>query len=83
VKISVHEQSTGITVMIDDAGPSLSPKAKASVQNRDFEALSHERPQSLPLIMGAAIAAFLHAPFSVEDGPHGGTRTRVTFPRPA
>lgn len=83
VKVSVHDQPTGITVIVDDTGPPLSQKAKNSVQNRDFDALSHERPQSLPLIMAASIAAFLHAPFSLEDGPHGGTRTRVTFPRPA
>ncbi len=82
VKISVSEQETGITVMVDDTGPALSHKAKASVVNRDFDALSHERPQSLPLILAASIAAFLHAPFSLEDGPSGGTRTRVTFPRP-
>jgi two-component system OmpR family sensor kinase len=83
VKIAVEEHTTGVSVIIDDSGPPLSHKAKISIPGRDFDALSNERTSPLPLIVAATVAAFIHAPLSVEDGPNGGTRVRVTFPRPA
>lgn len=83
VRVVVEEHETGVTVIVDDTGPTLSHKAKTSIPARDFEALSQERNSPLPLIVAATIAAFIHAPLSIEDGPNGGTRVRVTFPRPA
>jgi len=83
VRIAVETHSTGIAIIVDDTGMPLSHKAKTSVPNRDFDALAQERSSTLPLIVAASIAAFLHAPFSIEDAPNGGTRARVTFPRPS
>ncbi|MFO0611299.1 MAG: sensor histidine kinase [Polyangiaceae bacterium] len=82
VRVTVEEHATGVGVVVDDTGPPLSHKAKVSIPSRDFEALSQERNSPLPLIVSATIAAFIHAPLSIEDGPNGGTRVRVTFPRP-
>ena len=82
VRVTVEEHDTGVSVIVDDTGPSLSQKAKTSIPARDFEALAQERNSPLPLIVAATIAAFIHAPLSIEDGPSGGTRVRVTFPRP-
>jgi two-component system OmpR family sensor kinase len=83
VHVALQETPTGVTIVVDDTGAPLSHKAKTSIPNRDFDALAQERSSTLPLIVAASIAAFMHAPLSIEDSPAGGTRARVTFPRPA
>jgi signal transduction histidine kinase len=81
VEVKVHESPSSIVVTIDDAGPTLTQKAKSGALNRDFDALVQERTAALPLIAAFALAAHLHAPLNLEDSPHGGTRARVVFPR--
>jgi signal transduction histidine kinase len=81
IHVGVSVSATGVAVTFDDAGPGLTAKARSGAINRDFDALVQERDAALPLIAAFAIAAHLHAPLTLEDSPHGGTRARVAFPR--
>lgn len=81
IRVGVALGGSGVAIHIDDAGPGLTAKARSGALNRDFDALVQERDAALPLIAAFAIAAHLHAPLTLEDSPHGGTRARVLFPR--
>ncbi|NUO48595.1 MAG: HAMP domain-containing histidine kinase [Polyangiaceae bacterium] len=81
IHVGISVAASGVAVMFDDAGPGLTAKARTGAINRDFDALVQERDSALPLIAAFAIAAHLHAPLTLEDSPHGGTRARVAFPR--
>lgn len=81
VHVTLTENATGLVVMFDDSGPSLSTKAKSGALSRDFDALVQERAAALPLIAAFAIASHLRATLALEDSPRGGARVRVTFPR--
>lgn len=81
VHVTLTESATGLVVMFDDSGPSLSTKAKSGALSRDFDALVQERAAALPLIAAFAIASHLRATLALEDSPRGGARVRVTFPR--
>jgi len=81
IEVHIQESSMGLVVMVDDAGPPLTQKARSGAVNRDFDALVQERTAALPLIAAFALSAHLHAPITLEDAPNGGTRARVVFPR--
>jgi hypothetical protein len=83
VFVTVAETPTGVAVMFDDSGPTLTTKAKNGAMSRDFDALVQERASALPLIAAFAIAGHLHAPLTLEDSPRGGARVRILFPRAA
>jgi signal transduction histidine kinase len=80
VLITLSRSTAGTVLTIDDSGPPLTAKAKTGAAARDFDALVQEREAALPLIAGFAVASHLHAPITLEDSPHGGTRVRVLFP---
>lgn len=81
VQVGIQETANGVVVTFDDAGPTLTQKAKSGAVNRDFDALVQERTAALPMIAAFAIASHLRAPLTLQDSPRGGTRARLLFPR--
>jgi two-component system, OmpR family, sensor kinase len=81
VLVTLSEGVSTIDVTFDDAGPPLPAAARGVVLSRDFEAVAQGRPPALPLIAAHAIAAHTHCGLSIEDGPRGGTRVRLSIPR--
>ncbi len=75
----VDEESGGITLTFDDASPSLAGGLPIRGFTREFEALVLGRPRALSLIAAATIAAHLKLPMEIGEGPHGGTRVRLSL----
>jgi signal transduction histidine kinase len=83
VVVTLSDLPSAIEITFDDAGAPLPAAARGVVLSRDFEAVSQGRPAGLPLIAAHAIAAHTHLSLTIEDGPAGGTRVRLTLPRSA
>jgi two-component system, OmpR family, sensor kinase len=81
VVVTLSDASGPVEITFDDAGPPLPPAARSVVLSRDFEAVAQGRPPALPLIAAHAIAAHTNCGLTIEDGPRGGTRVRLTIPR--
>jgi signal transduction histidine kinase len=81
ILVTLSEQPSAIEITVDDVGAAIPPSARSVILSRDFEAIAHGRASSLPLIAAHAIAAHARLPLSIEDGPDGGARVRLTLPR--
>lgn len=81
VVVTLAESPGAIDISFDDAGPALPEAARRVVLSRDFEAVAQGRPPALPLIAAHAIAAHASCGLTIEDGPRGATRVRLTIPR--
>lgn len=81
VVVTLTEQPSSLDITVDDAGPTIPPAARQLLLSRDFDAVAHGRPSSLPLIAAHAIAAHAHLELSIEEHLGGGTRVRLMLPR--
>ncbi|HSN98842.1 MAG TPA: ATP-binding protein, partial [Candidatus Nanopelagicales bacterium] len=81
VVVTLTEQPSALELTFDDAGPAIPPDARRILLSRDFEAVAHGRPSSMPLIAANAIAAHAHLDLAIEDHPARGARVRLSIPR--
>jgi signal transduction histidine kinase len=81
VAIAISDEPGAVMITFDDAGPPVPARARTGVLSRDFEALAQGRPTGIALVVAHAVAAHTRARLSIEDGPHGGARVRVSLPK--
>lgn len=79
VAVSVTEGESAVTITFDDAGPQVPTRARSGVLSREFEVLAPGRPAGLALIAAHALAAHVRAKITIEDGPQGGARIRLSM----
>jgi signal transduction histidine kinase len=72
----------GPHVIVDDAGAALPASARRAFLNLEVDPSTHGRSSSIPLYVGAEIAATHGARVELADSPHGGLRVEMTFGRP-
>lgn len=83
VETAVAEDSTGVRVIVDDAGAPLAASSRRAFLALEAQGDRHGRPSALPLFLAAELAAGLGARLELTDPPaHAGLRVTVTFPAP-
>jgi len=80
VSITLLDEPSGISIAIDDAGPSVPAPAQAKGFNREFEAILLGRPRALSLVAAATIATHLEMSLDISQAPAGGMRVKLSLP---
>ena len=74
-------ETGGPRITVDDGGAALSATARRAFLTLEVDPGTHGRASSVPLYVGAEIAAAHGARVELADSPLGGLRVEVTFAR--
>lgn len=92
VEIGVTADSTGVRLLVDDAGPALPASGRRAFLALEQHAGAYGRPSGLPIFMAAELAGCIGARLELTDVPSGagadggavaggGLRVAVSFPK--
>jgi two-component system, OmpR family, sensor kinase len=74
-------ENLGTRVTVDDGGAPLPATARRAFLALELDPGTYGRPSSLPLYICSEIASAQGALLELADGPNGGLRVTVTFPK--
>ena len=84
VRVSTRQQESGATLEVVDTGPGIPPSDRERAFDRFYRrSNAPEGGSGLGLAIVRAIADRHGAKIRLEDGPGGGLKVTVAFPRPA
>jgi signal transduction histidine kinase len=76
-----EREGEGARIVVDDGGPALPASARRAFLALEGDPGAHGRASSVPLYIGAEIAATHGARMELSDAPLGGLRVIVTLAR--
>lgn len=84
VRVATHDEPSGATLEVVDTGPGIPPPDRERAFDRFYRrSNAPEGGSGLGLAIVKAIADRHGAQIRLEDGPGGGLKVTVAFPRPA